>query len=796
MAVQVQTQNQDTPGLEISLSNLLPVLLAGVFFLIFLFVPYINATIAGEIDSLSYLRRIDGSLTAADLLARIGPATNVIFALAGWLVVLGFGLLRMRTNTSKIAASFFLFGSLVALSTYVITFVQVATFSDPDISNPLNALEAGFWLGFAVTIGMAVMAALLLLPGERPTRDVVINSTATWFTPYVMVVLILFMHSIGPHISRSELRVMLFTLMWIGLASSWNLIGGYTGYIDFGHSFFVGVGGYICGILMARLGILYGAESVADQKEYLWTFAQTLPVAFVGGAIFAGLIGYPTLRLKGPYFSIAMLGVLVAGREISRNDIDINGIGLTNGGVGISFLAPFSQPLNIYYAFLALAAVIFFVSLWMYRVQIGKMLKAVRDDEVGADMRGINTTVIKVSIFMIAGGFTATIGATKAYSEGYVDPNTIFPPIYHITMIMMVMLGGIGRPWGPVLGAALFYQARQNIWSSAGEQHLIVTGLLLIAIMLYMPGGILSLLDPEDRGLGWFIRTRLFGERENVFDDSASFEFQKVPDAPVLEADVKGAPDFSLDGRRVILEGSGIVKEFGGLRAVNDVSFKIHDGEIVGLLGPNGSGKTTLFNCISGVLESNAGNISVDGQDVTGQAPWRINRAGLSRTFQRLRIYGNQRVYDNLLLARRWKGVPAFMWMWIAPKPIRDKADDLIEFLKIDHVRTVLANNLSGGQQRLLEIGMTLMNDPVVVLLDEATSGVNPALVEEIKADIRRLNEERGITFFLVEHNMSFAMELCNRIYVLDYGELIAEGTPLEIQNNERVIEAYFGRDE
>jgi ABC-type branched-subunit amino acid transport system ATPase component len=161
-----------------------------------------------------------------------------------------------------------------------------------------------------------------------------------------------------------------------------------------------------------------------------------------------------------------------------------------------------------------------------------------------------------------------------------------------------------------------------------------------------------------------------------------------------------------------------------------------------------------------------------------------------------LRIYGNQRVYDNLLLARRWKGVPAFMWMWIAPKPIRDKADDLIEFLKIDHVRTVLANNLSGGQQRLLEIGMTLMNDPVVVLLDEATSGVNPALVEEIKADIRRLNEERGITFFLVEHNMSFAMELCNRIYVLDYGELIAEGTPLEIQNNERVIEAYFGRDE
>jgi branched-chain amino acid transport system ATP-binding protein len=148
-----------------------------------------------------------------------------------------------------------------------------------------------------------------------------------------------------------------------------------------------------------------------------------------------------------------------------------------------------------------------------------------------------------------------------------------------------------------------------------------------------------------------------------------------------------------------------------------------------------------------------------------------------------------------MLLARKWKGVPAFMYFWLAPVEIRAKANDLIEFLQIEHVRNNLAENLSGGQQRLLEMGMTLMNDPLVVLLDEATSGVNPALVEDIKDNIRRLNQERGITFFLIEHNMSFAMELCSRIYVLDYGALIAEGTPEEIQNDPRVIEAYFGRD-
>jgi branched-chain amino acid transport system ATP-binding protein len=135
------------------------------------------------------------------------------------------------------------------------------------------------------------------------------------------------------------------------------------------------------------------------------------------------------------------------------------------------------------------------------------------------------------------------------------------------------------------------------------------------------------------------------------------------------------------------------------------------------------------------------------------------------------------------------------LWLWIAPPPVRQKADDLLEFLSIRHVRNNLAHNLSGGQQRLLEIGMTLMSDPLVVLLDEATSGVNPALVEDIKDDILRLNRERGVTFFLVEHNMNFAMDLCERLYVLDYGALIASGAPEEIQNDPLVIEAYFGHD-
>lgn len=610
-------------------------------------------------------------------------------------------------------------------------------------------------------------------------------------TPIAAIIILIVLYTMAPDLNRLNLRLVTFTLMWVAMTSSWNMIGGYTGYVDFGHSVFVGVGAYFAGILMARWGIINGAESIADQREFLWTIWQTLPVAFIGGAIFAGLIGYPTLRLKGPYFSIAMLGVLVAGREVYRNDIEIGGVGITNGGIGISFYAPFSQPLTVFYIMLAIAGLAFFVSLWIYRVQFGKMLKAVRDDEVGADMRGINTTMMKIVIFMIAGGITAMVGATKGYWDGYIDPDTVFPPTYHIEIIMMTMLGGLGRPWGPVFGAVLFYLGQNYIWANAGEQHLIITGAMLIAIMLYLPGGVLSLLDPEDRGLAWVIRTRILRQKEKVFDDDENFKFSDIPESDRIK--FQGA---QTEIGNVVLQGRGVTKNFGGLTAVNNVDFEIRSGEIVGLLGPNGSGKTTLFNCISGVLPSSGGEVMVDGKDVTGQPPWRINRAGLSRTFQRLRVYKKQTVYQNMLLARKWAGVPPWLWMWIAPPSVHEKADDLIRFLNMNHVRNNLADNLSGGQQRLLEMGMTLMNDPAVVLLDEATSGVNPALVEDIKNNIRRLNSERGITFFLVEHNMSFAMELCSRLYVLDYGTLIAHGTPMEIQNNDKVIEAYFGRDE
>lgn len=244
-----------------------------------------------------------------------------------------------------------------------------------------------------------------------------------------------------------------------------------------------------------------------------------------------------------------------------------------------------------------------------------------------------------------------------------------------------------------------------------------------------------------------------------------------------------------------LLRGDKIEKHFGGLHAVDGVSFEVNKGEIVGLLGPNGSGKTTLFNCITGMDSATIGRITFKGRDITHLKPFQIAQFGLARTFQVLRIYGNLTVYENLLLARQWRGVPLWQMMRPAPGTVRAQADELLNFLLLERVRHNLARNISLGQQRLLEIGMALMPQPEIVLLDEATSGVNPVLIDDIMTTLQRLNREKGVTFFLVEHNMHFAMTLCSRLYVLDHGQLLAEGTPAQIQANAAVSEAYFGQD-
>lgn len=247
------------------------------------------------------------------------------------------------------------------------------------------------------------------------------------------------------------------------------------------------------------------------------------------------------------------------------------------------------------------------------------------------------------------------------------------------------------------------------------------------------------------------------------------------------------------NGREPLLEGRSVCKYFGGLAALSDVDFTVYKGEVAGLIGPNGSGKTTLFDCLTRVQNVDKGQIYFKGVEITRKKPYEVAHMGLARTFQVIRIYRKMTVLENMLLSRQWRGEGLLDQLRPSHADVEKRARDLIEFLTLEHLIHEKAGNLSGGQQRLLEIGMAFMPDPDLILLDEAASGVNPTLIETIKDRIRKFNQDEGKTFLLIEHNMNFIGDLCERVYVLNYGERLAEGPPDEIMENESVIEAYFG---
>lgn len=249
-----------------------------------------------------------------------------------------------------------------------------------------------------------------------------------------------------------------------------------------------------------------------------------------------------------------------------------------------------------------------------------------------------------------------------------------------------------------------------------------------------------------------------------------------------------------------LLDVKKLTKNFGGLTAVGDVTMHLNEGELVGLIGPNGAGKTTLFNLLTGVYEPSEGTVSLDGTILNGMKPYKIASLGLSRTFQNIRLFKEMTVLDNVLIGMANQTSPHLLASFLrlpkyyqSEEELRQKALDLLAIFNLETEADTLAKNLPYGQQRRLEIVRALATKPKILFLDEPAAGMNPQETAELTELIRKIKDEFNITIMLIEHDMSLVMEVTERIYVLEYGRLIAQGIPDEIKTNQRVIEAYLG---
>jgi branched-chain amino acid transport system ATP-binding protein len=249
-----------------------------------------------------------------------------------------------------------------------------------------------------------------------------------------------------------------------------------------------------------------------------------------------------------------------------------------------------------------------------------------------------------------------------------------------------------------------------------------------------------------------------------------------------------------------VIDVQNVTRSFGGLKAVSNCSLKVERGSVTGLIGPNGAGKSTLFNLVAGNLQPDSGRIFFDGEEVTGLKPYALFGKGMLRTFQIAHEFSNMTALENLMMVPGGQPGENLFANWVMPgavrareHAVRQKANDVIDFLKLAHVKNELAGNLSGGQKKLLELGRTMMVDAKVVLLDEVAAGVNRTLLQDLAANIERMNQELGYTFFVIEHDMDLIGRLCDPVIVMAAGEVIAEGPMAEIRANPAIIEAYFG---
>lgn len=558
---------------------------------------------------------------------------------------------------------------------------------------------------------------------------------------------------------------------YIGLASlvviGLVLLTGVGGLTSFGQAAFVGVGAYATAWLTTAMGMSPWIGLLAG-------LLCTALIAFVLGAI--------TLRLSGHYLP---LGTIAWGLSLYYLFGNIQAFGKYDGIAGIQPLQIFGMSLadgrSIYYLIWVLVLLAVWATHNLLNSRPGRAIRALKGGAGMAESFGVNTAAYKIIIFVYAALLASLSGWLYAHMQRAVSPSP-FGLNYGIEYLFMAVVGGAGYVWGAVLGSTIVLVIRDQIQSilprlldTTANFEMIVFGVLVVIILQYARDGLWPYLAAP-------FRSRGAGARRNVAPPS---EAPALPQRPRPEA---GA---------TVLEVDAIRKEFGGLVAVNDISFKVRAGEIVGLIGPNGAGKSTTFNLITGVLPATRGAVQFMGQPISRMLARDISRMGVGRTFQHVQLLPGMSVLENVALGAHQRSNVSVLSGTLHSDRAREaqllhEAARQLQRVGLGDYLYEQAGNLALGQQRIVEIARALAADPVLLLLDEPAAGLRYKEKQALGEVLRQLRAE-GMSILLVEHDMEFVMELTNHLVVMDFGTKLAEGPPAEIQTNPAVLEAYLG---
>jgi branched-chain amino acid transport system permease protein len=552
----------------------------------------------------------------------------------------------------------------------------------------------------------------------------------------------------------------MYALVSLGLV----LLTGVSGLTSFGQAAFVGIGAYTAAFLATKVGI----------SPWL-----TLLIGVALAVVAALVVGAVTLRMSGHYLPLA---TIAWGLALNYTMANMEWLGKYDGLLGIPSLQLFGMELgtgrglhDLIWLFALLAAL---AITHLLDSRPGRAIRSLKSGSTMAEAMGISTFRYKLIAFVLAAVLAAVSGWLFAHFQRTVNP-TPFSIGKGIEYLFMAVLGGVGHVWGAFLGAGVVKIVEDQLQvllprliGTSGNFETIVFGIVLVVVLKYAPDGL------------WTFVGRWLPAPRRVRDWG---------DAPALPARDKPAPG------ELLLDVAAVRKEFGGLVAVNDVSFQIRAGDIVGLIGPNGAGKSTTFNLVTGVLPLTRGAVRFRGELVSGLASRVIARRGVSRTFQHVKMIPEMTVLENVALGgylRSRAGSVRAMLRLDRPEERQLFAEAERQLRRIGMAEQMheLAGNLALGPQRLMEIARALATDPALLLLDEPAAGLRHKEKRSL-ADVLRQLKREGLSILLVEHDMDFVMGLTDRIVVMEFGTRLMEGTPEEVQASPAVRAAYLGTE-